>query len=90
MLLPEGLGHLAEEDVTVGHGERVGKFEIEFKLRIAVLVVEGINVPSERIHGRNHVIQPVKHVEKPLDIVATLVEVVVGIGHDQPPALVLL
>ena len=74
------LGHEAEENEAVAHGEAVGVFEVELELRVRVFVVEGIEVPTEVIDGGGHFVQPGVAVEEALHVVAGLGEVVIGVG----------
>ncbi|MGC3992159.1 MAG: hypothetical protein QM796_21185 [Chthoniobacteraceae bacterium] len=83
------LRHHAEEDVAVRHREAVGVFEVELELRIAVLVVEGIDVPAQLIHRAHHPVEPVVAVEEALHVVAALLQIVVVVRHGQRAAIIL-
>ncbi len=90
MFRGDGLGHIPEKDIAIRHRERVGVFEIEFKLRIAVLVIERIHVPAETVYRRDHFIQPRKLVHEPFHVVAAFFQVVVAVRHEQAALFVLL
>lgn len=42
--------HQLQERDAIGCGQRVGMMEIDFELAVTVLVVEGIDVPAQRVH----------------------------------------
>ena len=58
------LGHVAEKDQAVAHGQRVGVFEIELVLPVGVLVVEGIEVPAEIVDAGRDLVEPAEIVEE--------------------------
>ena len=84
------LRHHPEKDVAIAHRQRVGVFEIEFELRIRVLVVETVKVPAEGVDRRGHLVEPGETIDETLHVVATLDEIVVGVGHAQPALFVQL
>ena len=73
------LGHEAEEDEAVTHGEAVGVFEVELELGVGVFVIEGIEVPAELVDGGGHFVEPGVAIEEALHVVAGFGEVVIGV-----------
>ena len=66
--------HQAEEDVAVGHREGVDVAEVDLELADAVLVVEGVDVPAEAVHGADELAHPAHVVEHAGDVVGRLRE----------------
>ena len=70
------VGHDAEEDEAVGHGECVAVREVDLELASCILVVERVDVPTEFVHGLDEFAQPAHVVEGGRHVVAGLAEVV--------------
>src|SRR5258707_14543384 len=60
------LGHITEEGVPIAHRQSVSVFEVKLELRISVLVIKRIKIPTQIVNCGRHLIEPVVAIHEPL------------------------
>ncbi len=84
------LGHVTEEDKAIAHGQRIRILEIEFVLAVAVLVVEGIEIPAKSVHAGGNFVEPGEIVHEAAHVVTGFDQTVVRIGDGQCAVVIAL
>ena len=79
------LGHGAEEDVAVAHGQGVGVFEVELELRVGVLVIQRVEVPAKVVDGGGNLVDPLVALEEGFHVITGFGQIVLGLGNLQGP-----